>query len=627
MAEIRLPLQVGTSAFWGLLRSAAYFLPSTLVFLGVLVPCVWMFLEIPDMLGDTVGKVFVVIVVALVSVPFMFMRSAFKQFGYALAERPSDLVLRDGNRVEVIGGPHHGCTLDGSHCTIEDAELTELWVGEVKVATAVRPLEKESLRALHETLAAHSSAAHPTATKPVGEAGAALLVCGKCDAPAVPDDAETVTCRFCGASVAVPQALRDKIRAQRTLAADRPRNERMIARLLRQPSARVVWGAMIALGVPMVLVWPACAFIIFRLYARGVLSATSVLALVFASVLAMVALFVVMRVTLVNRQALSLVSARFSALPPDKPGAPRLCRVCQAPLPDAKDQMLVRCAYCDADNISGLDLRAPAGAEAAQHRSIDGELARRRSERRRWYATALATVLVIGTYRWMLPFAFAPHTDSGRCKAGEMAACVREAKAIEGQKMYNGDIRDALDLYRRACRAHDQQSCRDAARVASSWADSVFDGYTDTVPDLRIGCELGDGKACSFAAMRIDDKQLPDDYFALTKRACELGNAGGCSDHGYAFQNGIGAAKDLVQALGFYRRACDGASRLGCSNVGFTLEQSGDLAAAATFFERACPRDRQDRDDDVCAKTDRFYRRHPPTEHTPATPSPPPPMP
>jgi hypothetical protein len=435
VSEIRLPLQVGTSAFWGLLRSALYFMPSALAFLGVFVPGVWLIIEVPDLLSvsDTLGQIILGIFIALLALPFIFLRSAIKQLVKAWEERPSDIVLRAGTNVAVVGGPCNGRTFDANQCKLNDTVhkraiddeqvmIAELWLENQVVARAARAVEKESLHALHDTLVARSKS-HDT--KPAAESAVSLLTCPQCAAAAVPDDAETVTCAYCKASVTVPTALREKIRAQRTLAADRPRNERMIERMLRQPSARTVWAVMIGLGVPMLFVWPAAAFAMFRLYRHDRLAFANVVLLLLASVIGIAALFVLMRWTLVNRQALSLVSARFSALPPDKPGAPHLCRTCRAPLPDAGgDRLVVKCAYCEADNVLGFDLRVPASAEAKQRQSLDGELARRRSEHLIWRLGglgALATVALL--FRWLVPSALAPHTDHARCRAGDAAAC------------------------------------------------------------------------------------------------------------------------------------------------------------------------------------------------------------
>lgn len=168
-----------------------------------------------------------------------------------------------------------------------------------------------------------------------------------------------------------------------------------------------------------------------------------------------------------------------------------------------------------------------------------------------------------------------------------------------------------LDRYRRACAANDKQACHDAARIAYSWVPSVFIG--DTVPDLRIGCDLGDARACETAAMRMDEHANPDGYFAITLRACDLGNAGGCSDHGYAFEHGLGTKQDLVEALVFYTKGCAGKNLLSCANAGFASEhvKPPDYAAAASFFDRACPSGLKDRDEDLCAKAAAFYQRHP----------------
>jgi Zn finger protein HypA/HybF involved in hydrogenase expression len=624
VSEIRLPLQVGTSAFWGLLRSAVYFLPSAVIFLGVLIPGIVIIVEVPDLLSvsDTLGQIIIGIFVALLALPFIFLRSAIRQFVDAWEERPSDIVLRDGSKVLVVGGPYNGRTFEGNQCKLQDThhkrslaneeiEIVELSLENEVVARAARDVEKESLRALHETLVARSQS-HDT--KPVHEAAVSLLSCTQCDAPVIPDDAEQVTCPYCKAKVVVPTALREKIRAQRTLAADRPRNERMIEHMLRQPSARFVWSVMLGLGAPMLLVWPAAVFAMFHLYRHDGLAFANVALLLLAGVVAIAALFVLMRWTLVNRQALSLVSARFSALPPDKPGAPRLCRTCRAPLPDAGgDRMVVKCAYCESDNVLGFDLRIPASIESKQRRSLDDELARRRSERFRWRASALGAVAILALLRWGVPFACAPHSDPARCRAGDAAACLSAGKHREADgKLYDEDIREVFELYHLGCAAKNTQSCREAARVAYSWGNSAFEGYVDTVPDLRTGCELGDGHACGIASARIDEKLHPHDFLELNQRGCQLGYLPCCSDIGYAYENGIGVAKDNAHALLQYRQACARNYPLACANAALQLEhaQPPNLTEAQALFDRACPLGvKHDDDDAACTMTNAFYQR------------------
>jgi hypothetical protein len=113
------------------------------------------------------------------------------------------------------------------------------------------------------------------------------------------------------------------------------------------------------------------------------------------------------------------------------------------------------------------------------------------------------------------------------------------------------------------------------------------------------------------AAMRMDEKAHPDEYFQLTKRACDLGNAEGCSDHGFAYFSALGTPQDLAKALFYYRKACDGGNELGCSNAGFNREKATppDFAAASAFFDRACPRDGKEHDKGLCAKATAYFGR------------------
>src|SRR5215470_17558988 len=111
MAGLRLPLQVGTSAFWSLTRCAALLLPSFLLLLaavpaGLLVIAVALYAAVE---ADA-SKLFVVasgVVIVVITVLALFVWSAIKHLKHALRERPSDAIL-DGDELRIVGGRYHG---------------------------------------------------------------------------------------------------------------------------------------------------------------------------------------------------------------------------------------------------------------------------------------------------------------------------------------------------------------------------------------------------------------------------------------------------------------------------------------------------------------------------------------
>jgi hypothetical protein len=101
---------------------------------------------------------------------------------------------------------------------------------------------------------------------------------------------------------------------------------------------------------------------------------------------------------LVLRRAFALVVASFHARPPEQPGWPHGCRVCDAPLPLGDETPLVICSYCRADNVLlGALLPHTVQRTKEQRLSLDALLAARTRARRRWrIAFAVSLVLILG---------------------------------------------------------------------------------------------------------------------------------------------------------------------------------------------------------------------------------------
>lgn len=57
-----------------------------------------------------------------------------------------------------------------------------------------------------------------------------------------------------------------------------------------------------------------------------------------------------------HRKGLERLMASCAAIPPAAHGRPAMCHVCGGPLPDAERNVVVRCQYCHADNVTSSDV-------------------------------------------------------------------------------------------------------------------------------------------------------------------------------------------------------------------------------------------------------------------------------
>ncbi|MBI1338789.1 sel1 repeat family protein, partial [bacterium] len=54
---------------------------------------------------------------------------------------------------------------------------------------------------------------------------------------------------------------------------------------------------------------------------------------------------------------------------------------------------------------------------------------------------------------------------------------------------------------------------------------------------------------------------------ALYQKACDGGQAAGCTNLGWLYGNGRGVAQDFGRARELFQKACDGGEAQGCSNL------------------------------------------------------------
>jgi hypothetical protein len=98
-----------------------------------------------------------------------------------------------------------------------------------------------------------------------------------------------------------------------------------------------------------------------------------------------------------ERIALRTLVFGYGAGRPAKEGAPPSCRRCGAPLPKAGgDVILVRCAYCEAENLLDIDLFGRQSTVVTADIELTGAMAARtRAHRRRTAALVVAGSLFV----------------------------------------------------------------------------------------------------------------------------------------------------------------------------------------------------------------------------------------
>jgi hypothetical protein len=474
---IRLPVQVGTTCLRNATWAAATLVPG-LMLLSVAVE---MGLGQRDTSSMVVGVVF----------GLLLFGWGLLCVSWAWQTRPSDVELsQDGLRID--GGPHHGLRLawseiDVPRCKLEahrlskgdvgwwDLKLATLAGREIMLAESEQRDESRSLHVLLESI--RSVTGHQTAHPARPPTSVDVLRCGRCGAPAVPVDSDSTLCRYCGSSISVPAALRQKMAMQHALASKTANVESRLRTLLAQPGAAVA-GRRIVLALAtsmvawiLVIVWqgvPGLAgTVMTAMFDEGAIGA-----------LLVIAIGCVARAGLARRGALQLIATRFGARAPVNPGDPSLCRNCYAPLPmPSEDRLIAPCAYCATENVLGIDLRTQVADERKQEATLDKSLRDLRHKKIRWRLGAvLAALPALAISAWLVE----QDLDWARCEANDAQACARLAnrlldeskglmnKIAQKNAEYDDRVRakaDKLNQERRralgkACRGGVVEACR-----------------------------------------------------------------------------------------------------------------------------------------------------------------------
>jgi hypothetical protein len=523
VVSARLPLAVGSSSLWSVARTAAGLVPGVILVVAAGISLAWG-LRLLAILGGILGVYL-----------FVF---AVQHIRLAWQTRASDACL-DQTHLRIDGGPHHGLSIPWTDIdpeatrlkTVEEPRFTlakiigdaiflaasaasssslelappeRIPLSELQLVTtdgttrvlarAEHPSERASLEALLATIRGRLEPSSDTPPKQPPE----VVGCRSCGAPVPPDDREEVVCSFCTATTAMPDALRERVRAHRQVTAASSATAATVTSLLEQPGATRANGVLLAMALGSVVIWTP---ILLGLWAAGVTDAGAFevgWGLLAGSLLVLVG-FVLARAALASRRALRLLTSSFGARPPERPGGAPGCRRCAGPLPPT-DAIVVTCVFCEADNLLGLDLRPHVTTAKAHELSLSQVVVARDRERRRWRWTAIA----------MLPVALL---------AGAMAT----ASVVVGREFRAEVV---------ACHAGDAEAC-DSVSTDYDLGISVAEDDVKAFEYARIACDLGHPAACWTVAQDLywgwgtnEDSVAAE---PIRVQACELGVQEACA--------------------------------------------------------------------------------------------------
>lgn len=521
-ASIRLPLQVGSTSSWALLRAALTLGP------GAVLLAWGARLYRAD---ETSGAM-----LALLPGAFLVLY-AVQQGVRAWQARPSDALLTEqGVRFE--GGRMGGVALawaelDAEHTLAEDAKELRLSLTRVLenaaflffstllanspelapeqrlpvrrlrlrakggrewlAAVAEKVGEQRSLDALVGSLRAKLGVEPKVeVAAPVG-----VLTCASCRAPLAPGEAATVTCPFCGQVTPVPAELQQRHHAQRALAQSRAATEQLVETLLEQPGATKASASLGLTALGLVVAW---AVALGPLFVSGLddVGGFEVGVALVAGLLASLAVVSFGKTALLNRGALRVLTSSFGARAPADPRGPPECRSCRAPLPFA-ERTVVGCAYCGADNILGVDLRAHVAPMKEHQLSLEQLFASRKRQRSRVVTTAVVTLLAGAAAAFMVLVSASVASEFAArkraCLGGDGKACTDLARSYSTGSIIAEDDVKAAEFDERACALDDGEGCFDLSR-AYAWGSGVARDEDRARTLRKKACELGFAEAC-----------------------------------------------------------------------------------------------------------------------------------
>ena len=521
-ASVRLPLQVGSTSSWSLLRAGLTLVPGAVL----LVMGLRLFRG-----SEAAASALTVLLGAFL------VLYALQQVVRAWQARPGDAVV-DEQGVRFEGGHMHGVALDWAaidpeQTYAEDAKELRLSLTRVLenalflffstllanspelapeqrlpvrrlhlkardgrtwlAAVAEKVSEQQSLEALLGSIRSKLGA-EPKAARVVPPG---VLSCAACGAALSPSSEAVATCPFCGHRTGVPPELQERQRAQAALGAARVVTEQLVEALLEQPGTAKASASLALTAAGLAIAWAAAVVPLFLFGVDDVGTFEVGVALV-AGALGSVAVVSLGKVGLINRGALRLLTASFGARAPVDPRGPPECRRCRAPLP-SEARTVVGCVYCGAENILGVDLRAYVASAKEHQLSLEQVFASRQRRRARVLSTA-AVSLVMGAVAGLALVVSASVSsdfaaEKRACSGGDGRACTDVARSFSTGSVIAKDEVKAAEFGERACALNDAEGCFDLSR-AFAWGSGVPRDEERANALRAKACELGFAEAC-----------------------------------------------------------------------------------------------------------------------------------
>ncbi len=384
---VRIPLSTGATAKTMLLFGL-FSLLGTLFSLALLIPLSR--IERSQELGQKI----------IWLVPIMFFLASIYFHWLALRSRASDAIL-DSVGLRIEGGPHSGrrlawsdlrldgCRIEtdynavvqsGNQRTYQQRLFLRLTSGQdLAVASSFDATEQDSFAALLTTLQALSQAPATPVKDPSEPTTAQSLVCSGCGAAAVPVDAPASTCSFCGQHTPMPDDVRERVQRAHQSTRARVRGTARLKWLLSRPQAATTNRWLLGVLVAKYLM-P------FFLLARPRLWLTAI-AVVWM-------LGRVLQMKLAARQVFQALILDYAAVPAMS-GQPLRCRRCAGALPPTEaTDLIVCCAFCQAENLTGIDVQKHARAAERRDAELAATLLHERLDRLRHLGLIFAGLLL-----------------------------------------------------------------------------------------------------------------------------------------------------------------------------------------------------------------------------------------
>lgn len=172
------------------------------------------------------------------------------------------------------------------------------------------------------------------------------------------------------------------------------------------------------------------------------------------------------------------------------------------------------------------------------------------------------------------------------CERGNAAACSRAGKALDGTPLR------AMGLYQRGCDGGDGAGCAALAAMYRTGRGVQPDAQRAFAYE-NAACERRHGASClslarAFergAAGLVDSKRMADDMartLPLYFKACDTGQAQGCSELARLYLWGVGTKADPVGGAVLAQRGCDKGDPAGCALLGYLYQVGWGVTADAT---------------------------------------------